>query len=37
MENGVPVIRPVEADNASQQWMILPVKTERAGSSDADN
>ena len=37
MENGVPVIRPVEADNASQEWMILPVKTECAGSSDADN
>ena len=37
MENGVPVIRPVEADNASQEWLILPVKTERAGSSDADN
>ena len=37
LENGVPVLRPVEADNAAQKWMIMPTKAESAGSSDADN
>ena len=37
LENGVPVLRPVEVDNAAQKWMIMPAKAENAGSSDADN
>ena len=38
LENGVPVLRPAEVDNAAQKWMIMPAKAENAGSSsDTDN
>ena len=37
LENGVPVLRPAGVDDVSQEWMILPVKTESAKSSDTDD
>ncbi len=37
LENGVPVLRPAGVDDVSQEWMILPVKTDSAKSSDTDD
>ena len=37
MENGLPVLRPVGADNSTQEWTIIPVKAESIRSSNADN
>ena len=37
LENGLPVLRPVGADNSTQEWKIIPVKTESIRSSDSDD
>ena len=37
LENGLPVLRPVGDDNSTQEWKIIPVKTESIRSSDSDD